>query len=129
MWKLLSLKHCNSIAYRNSLSLPLMKIFAFIMACVIILLSFTYCAEGAIIIKDKKAKIESIKKAETSKEDLAGNCSPFCQCASCPGFSIPAIYKGSLKAIPLSTKILAHYLSSKITSISQPVWQPPQLVS
>ena len=125
---MLSLKLCNSIAYGSLVSLHLMKIFAFIMACIVLALGCTYCTDGASVMKGNKQKETIVKKSDNSKNNQSDNCSPFCQCSSCPGFYISKFINSSEPLIiPTITQFcLLH--SNNLIGISLPIWQPPQLL-
>lgn len=117
------LLHSKSIIFAN------MKFFAFIMACIVLILSCTYCADGVSFIKGNKVKVTVIKKSNPSQNNRSDNCSPFCQCNSCPGFYLSKIVTSS-ELITLQTSIEFGILhTNNLIGISLPIWQPPQLIS
>ena len=104
-----------------------MKIFAFIMAFIVLTLSCTYCTDGASVMKGNKEKI-AINKTDNSRNNQSDSCSPFCQCTSCPGFHISkSINSSELLVYQTSTQFCIHH-SNNLIGISLPVWQPPQLL-
>lgn len=106
-----------------------MKIFAFIMACIVLGLSCTYCADGASAMKGNQQKVAIILKSDNSRNNHSDNCSPFCQCSSCPGFYLSKFVNSS-ELIPLQTNTQFCILhANNLMGISLPIWQPPQLIS
>ncbi|WP_148562503.1 DUF6660 family protein [Spirosoma radiotolerans] len=56
-------------------------------------------------------------------------CSPFCHCATCPGFSIPRPFSyacPSQLSAPISSQRVFSYDASSQTMVVLAVWQPPQ---
>lgn len=105
------------------------KFFASIMSCIVLILSCTYCADGASSVNGNKQKVEMIKKSNSSQKDQSDNCSPLCQCNSCPGFYLSKIVSSS-ELITLQTSIEFGILhTNNLIGISLPIWQPPQLIS
>src|SRR6476659_4138475 len=101
-----------------------MKFFAFIMAVIVLALSYIPCSDVISICEKSKMEIRA-QHNETQQDDI---CSPFCTCTCCAGFSInynvPAI-----ESLPklLNVNYSPSYFSALI-KIALPVWQPPQLV-
>ena len=105
-----------------------MKIFAFIMACIVLALSCTYCTDGVSVMKGNKQKVAIVKKSDNSKKNQSDNCSPFCQCSSCPGFYISkSINSSELIVFQTSTEFCFLH-SNNLIGIPLPIWQPPQLL-
>lgn len=99
------------------------------MACIVLALSCTYCTDGASVMKGNKQKEAIVKKSDNSRNNQSDNCSPFCQCSSCPGFYLSKIVTSS-ELIPLQTSIQFGILhTNNLIGISLPIWQPPQLIS
>lgn len=66
-----------------------MKIFAFIMAFIILGLGCLSCADGAYVMKAGENKSVLAKTTENHKDSQGDNCPPFCQCiCCCAGYSI-----------------------------------------
>jgi hypothetical protein len=103
-----------------------MKLFAFIMSIVILLLSSSYCAENSYALR-KEAKAEFLKHS-SSEKSWSDQCSPFCNCASCPGFRIQNFVKLTPTFFPVNVKLISFYSSHKLPTVLLPIWQPPQLV-
>jgi hypothetical protein len=104
------------------------KILAFIMAFLVLALSVMPCADIGVSANDSKAKTE-LAKSNTQKGDTQrDDCSPFCHCTCCAGFSINH-FVASITIIPPyeSTTKTAH-LPSSVFDVALPIWQPPQLV-
>ncbi|WP_371878186.1 DUF6660 family protein [Chitinophaga pendula] len=105
-----------------------MKIFAFIMACIVLALSCTYCTDGASVMKGNNQKV-AIKKSDNSRNNQSDNCSPFCQCSSCPGFYISKSINSSELIVFQTSPQFSVLHSSNVIGIALPIWQPPQLIS
>ncbi len=103
-----------------------MKLFAAIMALVVIVQSIMPCTDKAAnFSKETKAVISS---TENHNETTADACTPFCSCTCCAGFSINHSF-ASFNPISVTTnKILSAFLPANIIQVALPVWQPPQLV-
>jgi len=104
-----------------------MKIFAFLMAVMVLYLSILPCADDANAMAGKMAKTEfsaSTNHQHGPKSDL---CSHFCLCSCCAGFYLNH-FISSIGIIPAyKQKPQPTPLPINITKISLPVWQPPQL--
>ena len=124
-------KFCDNVARIVSFkALPIfasMKIAAFIMALMVLMLSFTSCVDGTYAMNKEKEHIEASKTQTPVDEDCNDNCSPFCTGNCCPGFafSFESLQIAYL-LLPSSEKLTA-YLPADISEITLPVWQPPQL--
>lgn len=104
-----------------------MKIFALIMAIVVITLSCTPCMDGTFAISNTKLSMGQSSSDPHSNHNDADPCSPFCTCNCCTGLSSLA---SPVKLTPImryATKVYASYLPSAVIGISLPIWQPPQL--
>lgn len=104
-----------------------MKIFALIMAIVVFVLSCMPCMDRESIVHDGQAKAQISKVRSHSALSDADDCSPFCMCNCCAGFTIMC---SSIKITPIINVVSQAYLSYlpvPIFKISLPVWQPPQL--
>ena len=105
-----------------------MKVFTLIMAFVVFFASITPCADSVGAIIENRTTALSTNHKPSSPGDL-DCCSPFCICACCAGF----VYNPSLYQInevqPLHNPITVAFISADISSISLPIWQPPQLLN
>lgn len=98
------------------------------MAFLVLALSCLPCADKDMPSKSEDVQFELVKAVSNQDNDQDDNCSPFCQCACCPGFSInhPLLVCGiSIKHI--SSKFPSH-ISFDLLGLTLPIWQPPQLV-
>jgi hypothetical protein len=100
-----------------------MKMFAFVMAIMVLVLSVTPCADAKAFAKDVKTEIKQDHPEGQNHNDA---CSPFCQCACCAGFSINHKIPGFTSITAFISKPISHYLPSTIFEIALPIWQPPQ---
>ncbi|NNV57800.1 DUF6660 family protein [Limnovirga soli] len=104
-----------------------MKLFTFLLAVMVFALSCVPCMDGAFTANDNKAKAEISKSSEQKNHTDADNCSPFCACNCCTGFTLAFnTYKLVHPVLNEVDKASIH-LPAKITSIALPIWQPPQL--
>jgi hypothetical protein len=107
-----------------------MRSIAFILAIIVLALSFVPCADSSYSIKSGKVKAE-LTKGPSQDNDMGHKdaCSPFCQCSCCAGFTINHIYKSTDGISILTEKKLFSHLPTDIADISLPIWQPPKLKS
>ncbi|HEX5152847.1 MAG TPA: DUF6660 family protein [Parafilimonas sp.] len=105
-----------------------MKIFAFIMAFLVLALSIMPCADIGMSANEGNAKTQ-IKESNQQKENpQQDDCSPFCQCNCCAGFSVNH-FIASIQAVTIySEPSRTAHLPCELIEISLPIWQPPQLV-
>jgi hypothetical protein len=105
-----------------------MKLIAFIMALLVLVLGVLPCADNAYAMKAGNVKTEITKAADQYNDAHEDACSPFCICSCCAGFSI--IYPlTKLEFAALPTKpVYTSLLAAPVFEISLPIWQPPQLI-
>ena len=104
-----------------------MKLFAFAMALLVLTLSCMPCADGVCAADNGKAKT-LLSKTPGNSDDHTDDCSPFCTCNCCAGFTVNLMsFQIAVNVSPLLSKDTKH-LPQTICNISLPVWQPPQLV-
>lgn len=103
-----------------------MKLFASIMALVVLALSVMPCADMAAT--GGKANISYSQNHSGQDQDAPDDCSPFCTCSCCSTSFNLSINSTPAEAIPLfDGRVIIAYNSSKPIEISLPIWQPPQL--
>ncbi len=99
-----------------------MKLFAFIMAFLVLTLSALPCAD---IITDGQQTIEIATNQSQPDQDHNDACSPLCHCSCCAGFSlnhfIPSLINNSL----ILSNVSHSFLSSDVIQIAATIWQPP----
>lgn len=94
----------------------------------VLALSCMPCMDDAYAMNNGKAKAEVSKSATPQEHNDTDNCSPFCACNCCAGFTfLFAPYKTKFPVL-LSAEKFAYHLPAKITNVALPIWQPPQLV-
>ena len=105
---------------------PVNKVFAFIMAILVLSFSMIPCADGASFAKDEAGKYSLAKNSQDEPHDDA--CSPFCICTCCAGFSVTC-NSTALSGFAIPFK-LSHssFIAARTHSIASSIWQPPQLV-
>ncbi|WP_143774322.1 DUF6660 family protein [Niastella vici] len=107
-----------------------MKFFAFIMAVIVLMQSWMPCADDAAVSTGAKANtIISKSPAQQKDKNHNDNCSPFCQCACCAGFSINHSFASVSALEVICSQHFTSYLPINIIEIALPVWQPPQLAA
>lgn len=111
----------------TALTLRHLKIFAFILSFLVLALSFIPCADG-VFANDANKQTSIIKDSHEQDHDMDDDCSPFCHCSCCAGFSV----NHTLATVTTITLFLespeTNFLSSEVIAIALPIWQPPQLV-
>ena len=106
-----------------------MKIVAFIMAFLVLGLSFIPCADGPLTSHGEKSKTEMSQQGpEQQDEDHEDNCSPFCNCDCCAHYPLSYFHSLETGFVAIADKTYKSYLSNNLIEVSLPIWQPPQLV-
>ena len=111
-----------------------MRCIAFIMAVLVLALSFFPCEEADINAEGSMQHREvyhNAAKKTTAPDDHGGdhkdNCSPFCHCSCCAGFSMNhQLAELTTNLAPYNPAYASHYLMA-VREVSIPIWQPPQL--
>jgi hypothetical protein len=101
-----------------------MRIFAFLMAILIVFLNAVPCADAAPL--NNKATTEIAKHANETSNPFNDACSPFCQCSCCAGFSINYHPAGITLATVAMEKSASTYITPSILEVSNAIWQPPR---
>jgi hypothetical protein len=104
-----------------------MKIFGFIMGAMVLALSCMPCADNAFAMKSGNNVSVVSKPPCQNEKGRADDCSPFCQCSCCAGFSLNQNVVNF--ALERSYNDIAYnsYLLSHIAKIAYPIFQPPKL--
>ena len=103
-----------------------MKIFAFIMACVILIVSVVPCADAKAF--NTKQSNEIFKATEQNNNiPHADACSPLCICSCCAGCSLYYSSPQLLKSAYQISTVYAAFILADTHQIAIPVWQPPRL--
>lgn len=104
-----------------------MKIFAFIMAFLVLAQSMLPCADQDLAVDGNKAKTEITKPAKQGNSAREDACSPFCHCTCCAGVSVNHLISSIDHLIPYGDKLITAFLPARTFEIALPIWQPPQL--
>ncbi len=104
-----------------------MKILAFIMAVIVLTLSCIQCMDFDNSMGNANVKTVISKSDNSQHHTNTDNCSPFCTCNCCAGFTYKATDIKIEHTVHASTKLYAVHLPSSVIEISLPIWQPPQL--
>lgn len=98
------------------------------MACLVLALSCLPCADKDMPSKTDQGGYTLVKDVGTPDSDQNDNCSPFCLCACCPGFSINHPLVVSDFILEHNHLYFSSYLSPNAAGVSVSVWQPPREV-
>ena len=98
------------------------------MAFLVLALSVMPCADNEVLSGKEGAKTELAKTAHQQNNPVQDDCSPFCQCSCCAGFSINHFFAPVTTVPHPSCNATSSFLSSEVIEVSLPVWQPPRLV-
>ncbi|HMJ47082.1 MAG TPA: DUF6660 family protein [Ferruginibacter sp.] len=104
-----------------------MKIFAFIMALIILALSVMPCADTAVGHENTVSAFS--KAAHEAGDEQADDCSPFCICSCCAGFSINHLIPELLSNTFYLNTFTSNRVTSNVTAIASSIWQPPRKIS
>lgn len=98
------------------------------MAFLVLVLPVLPCADDGYSLNADKVKAEIVKEHNGQEEqEHNDNCSPFCHCTCCAGFSINHIFTAVSSLILSDGKLYTSYLPDNLIEYSSPIWQPPQL--
>ena len=104
-----------------------MKIFAFILAFILLALSVMPCMD-ATEVNDSMAKTAISKPGDQHRHGDSDNCSPFCSCSCC---SVLVTYQALsfyyLHKPVIQAKKYSAYKPSFYSEISFSIWQPPKV--
>ena len=105
-----------------------MKLLAFILAFLILAQSVVPCSDKENCHNKSKISIQLTQACSHSSNSSPDECSPFCQCSCCAGFSINHFIVIISPAHVVQMNEYSSELSSSTFNLSLPIWQPPQLV-
>ena len=104
-----------------------MKIFAFIMALIVLALSVMPCMEGGFA-NNGSAKTEISKAGNQKEHGNSDDCSPFCSCSCCSGVVFFQAFSFNYLDKPVFlAKKYSVYKPSFYSDISFSIWQPPKM--
>lgn len=84
------------------------------------------CADGYVDLCEEKTELADRNHHEDSGT-ANDDCSPFCYCTCCTGYSTDHFIAEVEPAIESYQRDRFSHLSLSIKEISLPIWQPPQL--
>jgi len=114
------------ILWSKSLYLQPMKIFAFIMACVILIISVVPCTDAKAFGSKRKTSI--VKAAQqNNKPAYPDACSPLCICSCCAGCSMYSSSPQLVKFVYQISPVYPSFILADTHQVALPIWQPPQL--
>lgn len=97
----------------------------------VLVLSIVPCADACEDYATNTSANTFFEKAPTrhgNENTCNDNCSPFCSCSCCSGFTVSDNQVAlPERFIPQLKRIYNVELPSSIIEISLPIWQPPQL--
>lgn len=113
-------------AYR--LYLHAVKLWRIIWAIYVLVLSGLPCEAFCL---DESAPIKDQVSLPASKDHAhEEGCSPFCLCATCPGFTVPQppqLMAVTRQDSPIIASALPHYQAPQGFDVPGRIWQPPRL--
>lgn len=98
------------------------------MTFLVLALSVIPCADNDAMLSKEGAKTELAKSANQQDNPIQDDCSPFCQCSCCAGFSINHFNAVLTHTPEYDSNPTSNFLPSVVMGIASPIWQPPQLV-
>lgn len=105
-----------------------MKIAAFFMATMVLLLSVRPCNDRPVPENgDTYAKI--IKSHSHQDSDNSDLCSPFCCCSCCCSVSVTKIIATQETPVADIPAFYQSLYTGSLSEIALPIWQPPQLAA
>jgi len=104
-----------------------MKISGFIMGIIVLALSCMPCADNVFAMAPEKFNTEITKAPCQNESGHADDCSPFCHCTCCAGFSIIHIAVSFAHEKVYDGISYNSYVLSGTVEIAYPIWQPPKL--
>ncbi|NTS40758.1 MAG: hypothetical protein EOO06_14395 [Chitinophagaceae bacterium] len=106
-----------------------MKLFALFLALTVLLQGFLPCSDTDFGWSKGNVKTELSEASHQQDKEKGDDCSPFCQCACCAGFSINHCIAAIGLVSEHASKAYTEHLPSETIDIPLPIWQPPQLIS
>lgn len=103
-----------------------MRLFGFIMAVLVLVLSCMPCSDTDAAHSNERASVQAMH----TSNPLGGkmdDCSPFCQCNCCAGFPLQSFSNSISLAIPETHITHSGFYNASISRIAIPIWQPPKL--
>jgi hypothetical protein len=117
----------SSLFTAKPFTFAIMKFVAFIMAFLVLVLPVLPCADEGFASDADKAQIEIVKQhSQPEEQEHNDNCSPFCHCTCCAGFSINHFFEASSSPVFFDNKSYTSYLPENIIKVSHSIWQPPR---
>jgi len=104
-----------------------MKLFAFIMACIVLVLAFLPCIDEVFPASSPTIMTEISKSNSEHSTGHSDVCSPFCNYSCCSGFSINHSIASITNPGKFYKQSLSFLLAQNVIEISLPVWEPPRL--
>jgi hypothetical protein len=103
-----------------------MKIFASIIAFLILALGVMPCADSGMVIDEGKAKTGFCNSSDQQEDAQQEDCSPFCHCTCCAGFSINHSLSSLVTIALFPNTPTSNFLSSEVIEVAFSIWQPPR---
>gem|GEM_PF-610268 len=102
------------------------RLFALIMAFLVLALSIVPCADKETSAKDN-IKSELVKSTQQKGDPQQDDCSPFCHCTCCAGFSFNNNVATITSPAIITLTVFSAFLPANLIERSLPVWQPPKI--
>ena len=97
------------------------------MAFLVLTLSLVPCADKGMTKYEGKVKTEITKSTQQKGDPKQDDCSPFCHCTCCAGFSNSHLIANYTSLSLISPRVFSSYLPDNLIEISLPIWQPPKI--
>ena len=102
-----------------------MRLSAFILAILVLVLSCVPCKDTSFASKGDYAK--HLTKTAPDDDAHDDSCSPFCHCSCCASVSIQHQVTALQEPLPSFAVLHTPRYVASIREVSIPVWQPPKL--
>lgn len=97
------------------------------MGILVLALSFMPCADEVFAMKPGNNDSTELSKSPCQKESgHADDCSPFCHCTCCAGFSVAQSFVSFSHGKKYDAISYNSFISSSTVEIAYPIWQPPK---
>lgn len=105
-----------------------MRLIAFIMAVLVLVLSCMPCSDTNAAHTKESTSIQAMHTSNPVGGQM-DDCSPFCQCNCCAGVAMQSFPNNIALSVPETYIIHSGFYNASISRIAIPIWQPPKLNS
>ncbi|MDR3047385.1 MAG: hypothetical protein LBU51_07220 [Bacteroidales bacterium] len=102
-----------------------MKFLSILLSVFILSLSATPCCFAVDNHAEKEPVDVQFHQENSSKDDCAGDCSPFCLCTTCAGFTVEVVSSNVIAEVQsFCFDLPVFYQQPYAVSLSNTIWQP-----